>query len=313
MLEPKAAGLLLWEVDVALTKLIGDRGLVVAQFLADVFEARESFYTTEAKFFRDRFLQIRRDECLDNHSARMIAGIEDALFKKLHRAIPSQDRANLVACDELHVAFGVAGSDAHAVIIRVGRNHEVRTSSVSLRDRHAESLGVFGVGRLDGGEATIGHFLFRHALTLESQTLEHWLNNNAAHAMQWGVNDLERILSADQIRVQRECGQARHVGFVDIHPHRDHAPALTFRNGRVVFALDGVHFFDDGRGMRLDDLATVLEVHFVAIIFRRVVAGGEVDAGLGFDVADGERKLGSRSRTLKQIGVATEFGDDFGR
>ena len=131
--------------------------------------------------------------------------------------------------------------------------------------------------------------------------------------MQRGVNNLERIFPADQLRVQRECGQARHVGFVDIHAHRDYLPALTFRNGWVVLALDGIHFCDDRRGMRLDDLTTVLEVNFVAIIFWWVVAGGEVDAGLGFDVADGERKLGSRSRTLKKIGVATEFGDDFGR
>jgi len=56
MLKSKAAGLLLGKISVVLPQCFRNRGLVEAELLADVFEARESLYTPETKFFRDRFL-----------------------------------------------------------------------------------------------------------------------------------------------------------------------------------------------------------------------------------------------------------------
>jgi hypothetical protein len=125
------------------------------------------------------------------------------------------------------------------------------------------------------------------------------------------IAEIGRITGQSQQRVDAS-GAWLTPGFVDIHTHGDYPSVFTFGNGWVVLALDGIHFCDDRRGMRLDDLASIFEIHLVAIVFWGIVAGREVDPGLGFDVTDGEGKLRSRSRTLEKISVATEFGDDFG-
>jgi len=76
---------------------------------------------------------------------------------------------------------------------------------------------------------------------------------------------------------------------------------------------DGVDASDDAARVRLDDLAAILEIHLVAVVFGRVVAGGEVDAGRGFRETDGERKLGRRSGALEEARVAAIFDDDLRR
>ena len=130
--------------------------------------------------------------------------------------------------------------------------------------------------------------------------------------MEWSVNDLERVLAADEVGVDRERGEAGHVGLIDLDAHRNHPAALGLGNRREIFTLNGVDLFNDRGGVGLGDLAAVLEVDLVAIVFGRVVAGGEVDARLGLHMANGKRQLGRGTRPLEKIGVAAEVGDDFG-
>ena len=130
--------------------------------------------------------------------------------------------------------------------------------------------------------------------------------------MERGVDDFEGIFSADEFGINRQSGEAGHVGLVDLDAHRNHPAALGLGNRREIFALDGVDLFNDRRGVGLGDLAAVLEVNFVAVVFGRVVAGGEVDARLGLHMAHGKGQLGRGARTLEKIGVAAEVGDDFG-
>ena len=150
-----------------------------------------------------------------------------------------------------------------------------------------------------------------NGVALKTQPGEHRLNNHATNAVEWGVDDLERVLAADEVGIDRQGGEASHVGLVDLGAHGNHAAALGLRNRREIFALDGVHLFNDRRSVGFGDLTAVLEIHFIAVVFRRVVAGGEVDSGLGADVADGEREFRSRAGTFEKVGIAAEVGDDF--
>ncbi len=129
--------------------------------------------------------------------------------------------------------------------------------------------------------------------------------------MEGGVDDFEGVLALDERRVEREGGQAVHVGLVDVGPHGNDTAAFGFRNRLVVFARNGVDALDDRRGVGFHDLAAVLEIHLVAVVFRRVVARSEVDARLRADVADGEGEFRRRARALEEVGVAAEVRDDF--
>ena len=65
--------------------------------------------------------------------------------------------------------------------------------------------------------------------------------------------------------------------------------------------------------MWLGDLTTVFEVNFVAVVFRRIVARGEVDARLGLHMAHGKGQLRRGTGSLEKVGVAAQIGDDFCR
>ena len=171
VLEAQAARLLLGESGVVGAQSRRNGGLVVAELLADVFETGERLHAAQTEFFRNRFLKIGGDECLDDHAARAVRVIEDSEFKKPRGPIPSEDRADLVARNEVHFAFRIPRGNSHAVVIRVGGDDKVRAGEVGLGDRHAERLGIFRIRRLHRREASIGNFLLGHAVALESEPL----------------------------------------------------------------------------------------------------------------------------------------------
>ena len=70
---------------------------------------------------------------------------------------------------------------------------------------------------------------------------------------------------------------------------------------------------DDAAGMRLDHLRAVVEVNFVAVVVRRVVARGDDDAGARAEVTHGEGKFRRRARPVEDEGIAAVFGRDFRR
>ena len=311
MLEAQAARLLLGESGVIRTQTGWNGRLVFAELLADIFETGERLHAAEAEFFGNRLLKIGGDECLDDHATRAVGVIEDSEFKKPCRPIPSEDRADLVAGDEMHFPFRIPRGNTHAVVIRVGGDDEVRAGAVSLRDGHRERLGIFRIWRLHRREASIGNFLLGHAVALKSQPLQHGFDDDRANAVQRGVDDLEGVLAADQLRIDRESGQPLHVGLVDVHAHRNDASTLALRHRREAFGLHGIDAVDDRRGVRLGDLTAVFEVNFVAVVFRRIVARSEVDASLGLHVADGKGQLRRGTGSLEKVGVAAQIGDDF--
>ena len=89
-------------------------------------------------------------------------------------------------------------------------------------------------------------------------------------------------------------------------------PRSVRRQRFVVLAGDGVHLADDAVGVGIDDLRAVVEVGLEAVVVRRVVAGGEDDAGIGAEFAHGEGKLRRRARAFEEIGVAAEIRADLG-
>src|SRR5204862_8189872 len=63
--------------------------------------------------------------------------------------------------------------------------------------------------------------------------------------------------------------------------------------------------------MRFDYLRAVAEVNLVTVVVRRVVAGGNDNAGVGLQIADSEGKLRRRARAIKDNGGTSVSGCGF--
>ena len=84
---------------------------------------------------------------------------------------------------------------------------------------------------------------------------------------------------ANHLRIEHQRLQPLHVGFVDLSAERrDLALSILWKRCER-FRSDRVHLRDDPAGVRLDHLRAVVEVNFVAVVVRRIVARGDDDAG----------------------------------
>ena len=124
-------------------------------------------------------------------------------------------------------------------------------------------------------------------------------------------------LRAHQRGIEDERLETRHVGFVDFVSERDDFALLV--GDRRGFSPDRIHLRDDPAGMRLNHLRAVIEVNFVAVVVRRIVARGDHHACARPQIADGERKFRRRARPVENERIAAvlrrncccEFGKGF--
>ena len=62
--------------------------------------------------------------------------------------------------------------------------------------------------------------------------------------------------------------------------------------------------------VRLDDLGAVVEINLVTVVVRRVVAGGDDDAGAGAQMSNRKGKLRRRTRPVEDTSIAAIFRRD---
>ena len=199
----------------------------------------------------------------------------------------AEHEGGLVAVENHPFALVVAADDGEAVGIGVGGYYQV---SVELRSElHAEGHGlcVFRVGAYDGGEVSVHYHLLGHYVdVLESPAAEAEGHNDAARTVHGGVDDVEVLLTVDDVLVDEGFVYGGHV--VEVHLTTDNLDEVPV--GFELHVLDGhlVHFFDDAGVMGGKYLCTVLPIGLVTVVFLGVVAGGDVYTGLGTQLADGK-------------------------
>ena len=86
--------------------------------------------------FRDRFLQIGRDKCFDDHCAGRILLVKHALVEQRLDAVPGKQRTDLVPGQQLHSAIFRPNRCTHAVAIRISRHNKVGICFLSKLDCH---------------------------------------------------------------------------------------------------------------------------------------------------------------------------------
>ena len=181
--------------------VFGKRLLVFAQLRSDVFETGQRFDAAQTVVLCDSLLQIGSDKCFDDHGARGVFLVEDALIKQRLGTIVGKERADLIAGQQLHFAAFRAYRCAHPVAIRIGRYNEIGIFIFREIDRHRQCLGVFRVGRSHCGEPSIKTVLLCYNVEPEPQPFKHRLNDYPSGSVKRRVDDTQRFCLANNLRI----------------------------------------------------------------------------------------------------------------
>ncbi len=87
--------------------------------------------------FRDRFLQIGRDKRFDNDGAGGVLLVEHAELEKRLRPVVGEERTDLIAREQFHLAARGPDRDAHSIAIRIRRDDQVGAFSSPPAPRRA--------------------------------------------------------------------------------------------------------------------------------------------------------------------------------
>ena len=149
---------------------------------------------------------------------------------------------------------------------------------------------------------------------LEAFAFEDLGDHAHAAAVERGVDDLEVAVFLAQLRAEAQGEQVGEVFLVHVGAHRlDLAAAqasLEFHHGRVG---DLGHFGHDVLVDGRCHLAAVGPADLVAVVFLRVVGGGDHDAGHGALQAHRVAHFGRRADVVENIDVDAVGGQDVGR
>ena len=224
----------------------------------------------------------------DDLAAGVLAGLG------LHAGQPVDEQdTHLVAGEQLVVAL-VRNGHAHAVGVGVGGEHEVGVDLVAQLEALLERLAELGVGVRAGREVPVGlGLLGNHGDVGDAHALEDLAHALDARAVERGVDHREvgvglgadglgghRVDEAVKHGVVNPLDQAGLEGLVEDH---------VLHAGEDVGLVNGVLNLVGGL---VGDLAAVLAVDLVAVVGRRVVAGGDADACGALEVArsEGQRR-----------------------
>ena len=140
-------------------------------------------YATDAGFFGDSLLQVRRDKGFYDDAMRLVAVVQYALFEMFLGSIPRHQRADLISREKSHFALGVSGGYSHAIAVRIGSDYEIGVGIVRELHGHRQRLGIFWIWRFDGRKPAVRHVLFGNGLAMEAEAIKHWFDDDPTDTM----------------------------------------------------------------------------------------------------------------------------------
>ena len=190
------------------------------------------------------------------------------------------------------VGVGVVGHD------------QVRAALLGEGHREVHRARLLGVRERDGREVGVRLLLLGDdARGREARGLQDLRDRRAADAVQRRVDDVEVAGP-----VGRQAGDGVEVAVDDVLAQRG-AGVAAGHVGQCAHRGDPGGDVGVGRG---HDLAAVAEVDLVAVVLRRVVAGGHHHAGHAAELADREGQKGSGQRTREDVSLQPGAGHDLG-
>ncbi len=247
--------------------------------------------------------QVGGDNGLDRHRVlRHFAFFYAALGDEVQ-----QQHADLVAAEQLELAgLCVLHSNANTVAVRVGGQQQVRLHLFAQLQALLQRFPNFRVRVGAGGEVAVRHLLLLNdGHVLDADAVEDGGDAASAGAVERGVNNAEvRAGAVDDAfllyPLEERLGDLLRNG-------DDHAVRHGFVVVGVLYVgknIQLVHLCQNAVGHLGGDLAAVAAVGLVAVVFCRVMAGGDVDTGVTLEVTHGKGQR--RRRHQLRINVSLD-------
>lgn len=194
-----------------------------------------------------------------------------------------------------------------AFAVGVSGENDLRADFICQLDGKDECAGVFRVRHLDGGEIRVRQLLLLDdGDVADADFAQDAANRHVARTVDGRVDDGElAAFLGEQFRLDAQRLDLRNVVVIDFLVADDFQQPLRFGFFFVHQLAVGVGGgADEGgdavRGFRAD-LCAVLGVDLIAVVLRRIVAGGDDDAGDGVEVANRVGQNRDRTERVKQI------------
>ena len=208
--------------------------------------------------------------------------------------------------------------DRETVGIGIGRHQKLCTDLFAKLFTESECLGVFRVRISDRGKVGIRILLFFHDVEVpEASLLHHLREGDGACAVQRGVDDRDRQIQLVTL-MDRELLYHIQIETVFLLAEKRDLP---FDNQCIVLGIVNVAVCEIVQGVDLlchavrhirADLAAVLPVDLVSVVFLRIVGSGNVDAGHGLEDTDQAGKLRGRTKRRERVDADPGSGKDTG-
>ena len=219
-----------------------------------------------------------------------------ALLDSALADIIQQQNAHLVAGNQLIGAVRAADGNAHPVGIRVGGQHQVGTGLLGQLQTQAQSLKNLRVGIGAGGEIAVGILLLGdNGNVRNADVVKYPGDRHQAGAVQGRIHQLQPRGCA-QAGTDRAGLDGIVQSFLAVLAHIGNEPlGLPFLEGHPGGAGENIGFLNLGvhhRGGIVRHLAAIGAVGLVAVVFGRIVRGGNHDTGVGMVIAGGKGQSG---------------------
>ena len=170
---------------------------------------------------------------------------------------------------------------------------------IRKRDALGQRFLELGIGHFDGGKIGIFGDLLLHDGNVDFQLFQNGGDGNVAAAVHGGINEFEIFADfAHRAAGKRQFGQIFIITLIDGGGHAaDKGVSLLFH--REIIANRGNKLHDVGSRLGRH-LRAVLAVHFIAVIFFGIVAGGDHDARDRAQFTDGIGKHGNGMHVVIQ-------------
>ena len=288
--------------------------LEAGDLLPDILEARQRLDLGDAVVRGERSCHIRRDDGRDERAVLPALRQEPELRFTRQQIFRNEDAAHVAREGAVFPALFLH-IDAEAVGVGVGGEHKIGVLLLRKREREREGGAVFGIGIFERREVPVGRFLFGHDEDLlEAELFQDPSHGQVARAVQGRVDDLDVLrFLLKRFGAQNERLDGGKVRSVHLFPDRDEEPArlrFLFGDAPDVFIRDGIHEGDDALVVGRHDLAAVRKIHFIAVVFGRVVARRDDDARRCLQVPDGEGEHGRGAQALEEVRLHAVGGED---
>ena len=277
--------------------------LELLDLLCEELEAGEGVEARNAVLLRRRARHLGGDDALEHrrmrrHGVRQLLRGDDVI---------GEQHADLIAGQGDILAGLVLEDDAGTVGVRVGADDQINIVLLCQLDGERKAFLVLRVRVLDGREIAVDlHLLGLADNVLVAQTAQDLGHQTVAGTVERRVHQLEiigNLLYA--VRIYRNLNDFAEVSLVGLL--RQNTDQTVFDGLIVVCSfytgedIGLCHFAGNHVCLGRRKLRAVLPVNLVAVVLRRVVAGGDVDAGDAAKLADGKGKLRRRAQRLEPV------------